>query len=104
VVHSDQAIEGGQIQLTISFYFIILLFEFYLFICLTYHFIFTYSIFELVTSQLAIPTKKTRFGPKVASRDWWIERIKIDRPETSYWTHFTKYQIAQFKVLAELDY
>jgi hypothetical protein len=57
-----------------------------------------------VTTQLAIPSKKTRFGPKVASRDWWIERIKIDRPETSYWTNFTKYQIAQFKVLAELDY
>jgi hypothetical protein len=28
----------------------------------------------------------------------------ITKPETSYWTHFTKYQIAQFKVLAELDY
>jgi len=24
--------------------------------------------------------------------------------ETSYWTHYTKYQIAQFKALAELDY
>jgi hypothetical protein len=40
----------------------------------------------------------------VASRDWWIERIKITKPEVSYWTHFTKYQIAQFKALAELDY
>jgi hypothetical protein len=40
----------------------------------------------------------------VASRDWWIEGIKIIKPETSYWTHFTKYQIAQFKSLAELDY
>jgi hypothetical protein len=57
-----------------------------------------------VTTQLAIPNKKSRFGPKVASRDWWIERIKITKPETSYWTHFTKYQIAQFKTLAELDY
>jgi hypothetical protein len=57
-----------------------------------------------VTSQLAISNKKTRFGPKVASRDWWIERIKIRKPEISYWTHFTKYQIAQFKALAELDY
>jgi hypothetical protein len=45
-----------------------------------------------------------RFGPKVASRDWWIEQIKITKPEVSYWTHFTKYQIAQFKALAELDY
>jgi len=57
-----------------------------------------------VTTQLAIPNKRTRFGPKVASRDWWIERIKINKPDTSYWTHFTKYQIAQFKALAELDY
>jgi hypothetical protein len=57
-----------------------------------------------VTTQLAIPNKKTRFGPKVASRDWWIERIKISKPQVSYWTHFTKYQIAQFKALAELDY
>jgi len=40
----------------------------------------------------------------VASRDWWIERVKIWKPETRYWTHFTKYQIAQFKALAELDY
>jgi hypothetical protein len=32
VVHSDQAIEGGRIQLTILFYPIVLLFEFYLFV------------------------------------------------------------------------
>jgi len=57
-----------------------------------------------VTTQLAIPIKRTRFGPKVASRDWWIEWIKITKPQVSYWTHFTKYQIGQFKVLAELDY
>jgi hypothetical protein len=57
-----------------------------------------------VTNQLTIPNKKARFGPKVASRDWWIERIKIKKPEIRYWTHFTKYQIAQFKILAELDY
>jgi hypothetical protein len=57
-----------------------------------------------VTTQLTIPNKRTRFGPKVASRDWWIEKIKITNPEIRYWTHFTKYQIAQFKTLAELDY
>jgi len=57
-----------------------------------------------VTTQLAIPNKRTRFGPKVASRDWWIEQIKITKPQVSYWTHFTKYQIGQFKALAELDY
>jgi hypothetical protein len=57
-----------------------------------------------VTTQLAIPTKKTRFGSKVASRDWWIEKIKLTNPQIRYWTHFTKYQIEQFKTLAELDY
>jgi hypothetical protein len=57
-----------------------------------------------VTTQLAIPTKKTRFGPKVASRDWWIEKIKLTNPQIRYWTHFTKYQIEQFRTLAELDY
>ncbi len=51
---------------------------------------------QLDSSQLAISNKKTRFGPKVASRDWWIERIKIRKPEIRYWTHYTKYQIAQF--------
>jgi hypothetical protein len=58
-----------------------------------------------VTTQLATPKKKTRFGPKVASRNWWIDRIKIAQPKyTSYWTHYTEYQIGQFKALAELDY
>jgi len=40
----------------------------------------------------------------VASRDWWIEKIKLTNPEIRYWTHFTKYQIAQFRTLAKLDY
>jgi len=41
----------------------------------------------------------------VASRNWWIDRIKIPQPKyTSYWTNYTKYQIGQFKALAELDY
>ena len=58
-----------------------------------------------MTTQLAIPNKKTRFGPKVASRNWWIDRIKITQPKyTSYWTPCTKYQIGQFKALAGLDY
>ena len=72
-------------------------------ICLTYCLYFT--IFNSKTTQLAIPNKKTRFGPKVASRNWWIDRIKIAQPKyTSYWTHYTKYQIGQFKALAKLDY
>jgi hypothetical protein len=57
-----------------------------------------------VTTQLAIPTKKTTFGPKVASRDCWIEKIKLTNPQIRYWTHFTKYQIEQFRTLAELVY
>jgi len=57
-----------------------------------------------VTSQLTIPNKKAKLGPNIASRGWWIEQIKASKPATNYWSHFTKYQIAQFKVLAELDY
>jgi hypothetical protein len=59
-----------------------------------------------VTTQLAIPNKRTRFGPKVCTRNWWIDRIKgSENPKyISYRTHYSKYQIGQFKVLAELDY
>ena len=57
-----------------------------------------------MANQLTIPNKKARLGPNVASRGWWIEQIKASKPATNYWTHFTKYQIAQFKALAELDY
>ncbi len=59
-----------------------------------------------MTTQLAIPNKRTRFGPKVCTRNWWIDRIKgSENPKyISYWTHYSKYQIGQFKVLAELDY
>jgi hypothetical protein len=93
----------AEYKLTILFYSIVFIVQI-LFFCLTYYFYLTYSIFNSVTTQLAIPNKRTRFGPKVASRDWWIERIKITKPQVSYWTHFTKYQIGQFKILAELDY
>jgi len=58
-----------------------------------------------VTNQLAIPNKRSRFGPKVCSRNWWIDRIKESEPKyINYWTHYTMYQIGQFKALAELDY
>ena len=40
----------------------------------------------------------------MASRDWWIEKIKLTNPQIRYWTHFTKYQIEQFRTLAKLDY
>jgi hypothetical protein len=56
-------------------------------------------------NQLAIPNKRSRFGPKVCSRNWWIDRIKVSEPKyINYWTHYTKYQIGQIKALAELDY
>jgi hypothetical protein len=29
-------------------------------------------------SQLAVSNKKPRFGPKVATQAWWIEKIKED--------------------------
>ncbi len=56
-------------------------------------------------TQLVVP-KKPRFGPKVASQAWWIDRIKSkEGPKyLTYWTHFTDYQIGQFKALAEYDY
>jgi hypothetical protein len=50
--------------------------------------------------------KKPRFGPKVASQAWWIDRIKQkEGPKyLKYWTHNTDYQIGQFKALAEYNY
>ena len=55
--------------------------------------------------QVTVP-KKPRFGPKVASQAWWIDRIRDkEGPKyLTYWTHFTDYQIGQFKTLAEYDY
>jgi hypothetical protein len=56
-------------------------------------------------TQLTV-LKKPRFGPKVASQVWWINRIKEkEGPKyLKYWTHYTDYQIGQFKALAEYDY
>jgi hypothetical protein len=56
-------------------------------------------------SQLIV-SKKPRFGPKVASQAWWIDRIKKEEGPKylKYWTHITDYQIGQFKALAEFDY
>jgi hypothetical protein len=56
-------------------------------------------------TQLVV-LKKPRFGPKVASQAWWIDRIKEkEGPKyLKYWTHYTDYQIGQFKALAEYDY
>jgi hypothetical protein len=57
-------------------------------------------------SQLAVSNKKPRFGPKVATQAWWIERIKED-PIYQYseeWAKHSEYQVARWKILAELDY
>jgi len=54
----------------------------------------------------AVPNKKPRFGPKVASQAWWIEEIKKDPiyKYTEEWAQHSEYQVARWKVLAELDY
>jgi hypothetical protein len=56
-------------------------------------------------TQLTV-LKKPRLGPKVATQAWWIDRIKDREGEKylNYWTHYTDYQIGQFKTLAEYDY
>ena len=63
------------------------------------------SSIPTTVTQLTV-LKKPRFGLKVASQAWWIERIRDkEGPKyLTYWTHFTDYQIGQFKTLAEYDY
>jgi hypothetical protein len=57
-------------------------------------------------SQLAVSNKKPRFGPKVETQAWWIEKIKEDPiyQYTEEWTKHSEYQVARWKILAELDY
>jgi hypothetical protein len=57
-------------------------------------------------SQLAVPNKKPKFGPRVATQAWWIERIKQDPiyQYTEEWAKHSEYQVARWKILAELDY
>ena len=55
---------------------------------------------------MTLSNKKPKFGPKIATKEWWIQRIK-DTPGPKYtelWTHIPKYQLARFKALAEIDY
>jgi len=59
-----------------------------------------------VTSQVTLSNKKPRFGPKIATKEWRIQRI-TDTPGpkyTEHWTHIPKYQLARIKALAEIDY
>jgi len=60
-------------------------------------------------SQLKIAegsNKKPRFGPKVATQAWWIENIRKDPiyQYTEEWAKHSEYQVARWKILAELDY
>ncbi len=59
-------------------------------------------------SQLksAAANKKPRFGPRVATQAWWIERIREDPiyHYTEEWAKHSEYQVARWKILAELDY
>jgi hypothetical protein len=57
-------------------------------------------------SQLAVSNKKPRFGPRVATQAWWIEKIKEDPiyKYTEEWVKHSEYQVARWKILAELGY
>ena len=54
----------------------------------------------------AVSNKKPKFRPKVATQAWWIEEIKKDPiyQYTEEWTKHSDYQVARWKILAELDY
>ena len=54
----------------------------------------------------AVSNKKPKFGPKVATQAWWIEEIKRDPiyQYTEEWAKHSEYQVARWKILAELDY
>jgi hypothetical protein len=56
--------------------------------------------------KLAVSNKKPKFGPRVATQAWWIEKIKEDQiyQYTEEWTKHSEYQVARWKILAELDY
>jgi hypothetical protein len=57
-------------------------------------------------SQLAVSNKKPKFGPRVATQACWIQKIKEDPiyQYTEEWAKHSEYQIARWKILAELDY
>jgi len=64
-----------------------------------------------VSSQLV---KRPKLGPKIATKEWWIEQIitHVERgvPESErehylgYWTHISPYEIGTFRALAAYDY
>jgi hypothetical protein len=54
----------------------------------------------------AVSNKKPKLGPKVATQAWWIENIRKDPiyQYTEEWAKHSDYQVARWKILAELDY
>jgi len=58
-----------------------------------------------VSQQLTV-SKKPRLGPKICSQAWWIDRIKrVEGPKyLQYWTHYSDFEIGQFRALAAHDY
>ena len=61
-----------------------------------------------MSQQLEAANKKPRFGPKLGTQAWWVERIKAEHQEpfkyTSCWNHISEYHLARLRALAELDY
>jgi hypothetical protein len=62
-------------------------------------------LLSTVSQQLAV-SKKPRLGPKVCSQAWWIDKVKeVEGPKyLKYWTHYTDFEIGQFKALAEYNF
>lgn len=71
---------------------------------LTFSFVTIYLL--IVTQQLTVNNKKSRFGPKIGTQDWWLNKIKQEAGHkyTVLWSHFPEYQLRRFKALAEVDY
>jgi hypothetical protein len=53
-------------------------------------------------SQLIV-AKKPRFGPKVATSGWWLDKANTT-PTTSKWTELSTYKLGRCRVLAEYDF
>jgi hypothetical protein len=58
-----------------------------------------------VAQQLTVNNKRNRFGPKIGTQDWWLNRINQEAGHkyTVLWTHVPEYQLRKFKALAEMD-
>jgi hypothetical protein len=59
-----------------------------------------FFILAAVSQQLI---KKPRFGPKVATSGWWLDKANTT-PTTTKWTELSPYQLGRCRVLAEYDF